>query len=234
MTIRNYLQAAVLLLILEAVVRAPAQTHSASAPAQLKYTPGMTMKTLAGHADNEELVFPSGMRITVRDMRKAQDAARVMMAQRQHQEFPSALRTRPAPTGTRIASGADIAAALRRGQPNETLQLPSGRTITTGQLQLMQSQIEARTGHSLADIKPRPTLAQANVIIKPNTPKVELRKQLTGLKDSDIIATPKGSVVTAGEVRSYFHDIPGQKAAAGKRTSAPKPIGLRTTAGGAK
>lgn len=232
MTIRNFLQAAVLLLTLAVVVCAPAQTASTNGVHMLQYAPGMSMKTLAGHADSEVVAFPNGLHITVKQMRQAQDTARVLMAKRQHQEFPLALRTQPTATGTRITSGADISAALRRNSGSETLQLPSGKTITTGQLQLMQAQIEARTGRKLTEIQPRPTLAQANIILKPNTGKEALHKQLTGLKDSDIVATPSGKVVSVGEVRQYFRTIPGQKDINGR--TVPTPIVHMQPMGGAK
>ena len=216
------LTAAVLLMITQVPF---ASSQAPATPAQeLQYKPGMKMSSLQGHSGSEVIVYPNGRRVTVDQMRKVQQAVQMLQAHRVHQEFPMALRTKPALTGTRLAAAADIADALRRNQPTETLQLPSGHTITTGQLRLLQSEIEARTGRKLEEIPARPSLSGPHFTIKPQTDKKALQLQLKNLKDSDVLESPNHHVVTAGEVRQFLNTLPSPPSANSVPVSA-RPIG---------
>ena len=116
--------------------------------------------------------------------------------------MPAALKIKPAATGTRINNAADLAAALKR-PGNETVQLPSGRLATVGQIKFLQPEVEKRLGRKLNALPQRPNLSGPAIKITKGTTKSEWVDILH--KDpGTVLENPKGTRITVGELKAYL------------------------------
>ncbi len=174
-------------------------------PAIVKYTPNMTVKSLAGRPDTDLVELRNGRRVSVGDLRRLDAAAQKMRAPRVDR-MPAALKVKPAATGTKIRNAADLAAALKLPD-NTTVQLPSGRLATVGQIKLVQPLIEKRLGHSLAMVQQRPNLTGPAIKINKNTTRAQW-EDILKKPDATVLESPNGKRITVGEAKQYLAKNP--------------------------
>jgi hypothetical protein len=79
-------------------------------PGIVKYTPNMTVKSLAGRLDTDLVELKNGRRVSVGDLRRLDAAAQKMRAPKVDL-MPAVLKVKPAATGIKINNAADLAAA---------------------------------------------------------------------------------------------------------------------------
>ncbi|MBS3917826.1 MAG: hypothetical protein KG012_02955 [Deltaproteobacteria bacterium] len=173
--------------------------------AVVKHTPNMRMTDLAGRPDADEVEFPGGERVSVRTMRRLETVAPKLRAPGVYR-MPPTLQTKPAATGTRINNATDLAAALKRSD-NQTVQLPSGRLATVGQIKFVQPQVEKNLGRSLSAVTQRPSLSGTAIKISQNTTEEEW-KSILQKPDNTVLESPNGTRITVGELKQAFRTTP--------------------------
>jgi methionyl-tRNA formyltransferase len=93
----------------------------------------------------------------------------------------------------------DIAAALDRPD-SDTLQLPSGKTMTVGLLKLVREDVERRLGRSLTAGKVRPDLSGPAVKVQSGTD----WKNILQRPDGTVLESPGGKRITVGELKQVL------------------------------
>jgi hypothetical protein len=180
----------------------------------VKYTPNMRMTDLAGRPDTDHVEFSGGRRVSVGDLRRLTATAQQMRAAAPGSRLPATLKIKPAATGTRINNASDLAAALKRSD-NETVQFPSGRLATVGQVKLLQPLVEKQLGRKLTAAPLRPNLAGPAIKVSQSTTKDEW-KGILQKPDSTVIESPSGKRITVGELKQTLRTTPTRERRDGK------------------
>jgi hypothetical protein len=193
-----------------------------------KFTPNITVSSLAGRPDSDLVELQSGRRVTVGTLRRLDALAQKMRAATPRVARDTAtLRVKPAATGTPLHNAADLAAALKRPD-NETVQLPSGRRVTVGQIKLLQPFIEKKLGRPLTALPQRPNRTGPAIKITSQPDRAAAEKYwrdiLLQKPDSTVLENTKGERITVGELKQYFAArAKARPAAPTKATPTPAP-----------
>jgi hypothetical protein len=163
---------------------------------------GMGISSLAGRPDSDFVVFSDQRRMRVGALRKIEAAAAQMRGTQAARAVPPGLTVRPAATGTPVTDAADLAAALKRSG-TDTLELPSGKTLTAAQLRFLQPEVEKKLGHRLDAAPPRPVLSGPAIKV-PKGISAEEWQKLMQKPDNTILESPSGKRVTVGEIRQQL------------------------------
>lgn len=192
-------------------------------PGIVKYTPDMTVNSLAGRPDTDLGELKNGRRVSLGDLRRLEAAAQKMRAPKVDL-MPAVLKLKPAATGTPVKTAADLVAALKLPD-NATVQLPSGRLATVGQIKLVQPLVEKRLGHSLAMVVQRPNLTGPAIKIMKGTTRAQW-EDILKKPDTTVLESPNGKRITVGEAKQYLAKnntaIPGAAPRKTVPASAPK------------
>jgi hypothetical protein len=168
-------------------------------PNIIKYNSQITAHSLVGRPDSDFVEFSNGRRLSVGDIRLLQAAQQKMRAAKPGGRLPAALKVKPATTGKRINTTADIATALKRPD-NETVQLPSGRLVTVGQIKFVQPLIEKRLGRSFTTPTKQDNLEGPAVKITKTTTKAQW-VAIFQMPESTVIESPNGKRITVGGLK---------------------------------
>ena len=174
---------------------AAAQPGGATSPVAqqariVKHTPSMRLTDLAGRPDTDLVEFADGRRMRVGTLRRLATAAQKLRAPGTYRT-PAALRTRPAATGTRVDTPADLTAALKRAD-NETVRLPSGRLATVGQIKFLLPKVPGRLA--------RPSLSGPAIKVSKGTT-ADAWKGILQKPDATVLESPNGTRMTVGELK---------------------------------
>jgi hypothetical protein len=162
------------------------------------WSPGMNAADLRSRPDSDFVRLPSGRLVQLADVRRMKQVSRQIRTAPM-KPLPAPLLAKPAGLGALVASGADLRAALSRSD-NETIQLPSGRRLTIGQLKFLQPLVEQQSGRSLSAASPG---ANARVI------KVGARsdwKSILQMPESTVVEAPGGTRVTVADIKRALRD----------------------------
>ena len=183
----------------EGAATAPAPSPGARV---LKFSPTMPPEALKGRADGDLVELSDGRRIRIGDVRRLTAAAQKMRTASGDRR-PQALLAAPAASGRHVANAGDLATALK-GSDHETVQLPSGRRITVGQIKLVQPQIEKQLGHRLEAAAPRrePTGPATKVGANADW------KSILQKPDRTVLEAPDGTRITVGELKQALASEP--------------------------
>ena len=209
-------------IVLLALGTAPAQKPGAGTvvalqPHVVKFSPQLTHEALVGRPDTDLIELSNGRRIQLGDVRR-------MLAQSQKIRAaasapPSAFRIAPAATGLRIQTSAELGNALRTMRDTDTVQLPSGRRVTVGQIKALQPAIEKRLGHKLGEPATTVKLTGPSIKFAPGMTDVQLHKLLPAHPTNEtILESPRGTRVTVGQIQRYLQSTEG-----GSPTAIPAP-----------
>lgn len=195
-----------------------------STPAQgsaqiLKWAPGMRVSALAGRADSDLVEFDGGRRMRVGDLRRLDAAAKRMRAAAAGQAAPVGLRAVPAATGQRLSNASDLVGALKR-PGTETLQLPSGRTLTAEQLRFLQPEVEKRLGRKLTATPGAPDRSGPAIKV-PRGVSAEEWNALMQKPAGTLLESPSGKRITVGEIKEQI------AAARARQPTSDRTSGLR-------
>jgi hypothetical protein len=163
---------------------------------------GMRISTLAGRPDSDFVVFSDQRRMRVGALRKIEAAAQQMRGASTARALPPGLIARPAATGTPVTDAADLATALKRGG-TDTLELPSGQTLTAAQLRFLQPEVEKKLGRRLDAVPARPVLTGPAIKVPKGISEEEWQKLLQK-PDNTILESPSGKRVTVGEIKQQL------------------------------
>jgi hypothetical protein len=173
-------------------------TAATNNPNIIKYNSTITAQSLAGRPDSDFVEFSNGRRLRVRDIRRLQTVQQKMMAANPGRLLPAALKVKPASKGRLLNTQADIVAALKRPD-SETVQLPSGRLVTVGQIKFVQPLVEKRLGRSLTQIKQNNLEGPAIKITKTTTKSEWVT--ILRMPDSTVLESPNGKRITLGKLK---------------------------------
>ena len=176
-----------------------------AAPGVVTHTANLRVADLAGRPDTDLVEFPGGGRISVGTLRRLEAAAPKLRAPGSFR-LPAALGARPAATGLRLSNAADLAEALKRPD-SETVQLPSGRLATLGQIRFVQPQVEKGLGRSLTAFPRRAALSGPAVKVSGGTTADEW-KGIFQKPDATVIESPNGTRITVGELKQALRTAP--------------------------
>jgi hypothetical protein len=168
-------------------------------PNIIKYDSKITAYSLAGRPDSDFVEFSNGRRLSVGDIRRLQAAQQRMRAAKPGGRLPAALKVKPAATGKRINTPTDIATALKRPD-TETVQLPSGRLVTVGQIKFVQPLVEKRLGRNLATLPMGQDLSGPAIKITKTTTKSEWMT-IFQKPDNTVIESPNGKRITVARLK---------------------------------
>lgn len=177
----------------------------------LKHTPGMTVQSLAGRSEHDQVELASGKRVSVGYMRTLQALSQAMRTPRSknpgftrlRQQGPQAFQVKPAAGGTRVAGAADLATALKTLPDKDSVQLPNGRLATMEQIRLVQPLVEQKLGRKI-DVAPmRPKLTGPAITITAQTTKEEWKKILKS-PDNTILQSAAGQRITVYDLKQYL------------------------------
>ena len=185
-------------------------------PNIVTYKPGMKLADLAGKPDTDKVELSGGRQVSVGKLRQLQAAGQRMRAANPSSKFLDAVKFKPAATGIPVKTGADLREAITKRQPRETLQLPSGKTITVAQLKYLQPLIEKRSGRKFDKLPARPDLTGT---AKPVKSKAEL-KDLLSKPDNTVLESPRGKRITVGMLKQALKA--GKVTLPDKGTAPPK------------
>jgi hypothetical protein len=177
----------------------PAKAGAAQAvavPGVVKASPGMPASALANRPDTDLLELPDGRRVNLGDVRRLTAAAKRMRAAAPGSRLPKAFRTKPAATGTPLATSADLAAALKRPD-GDTVVLPSGRRVTVGMIRQFQPEFEKRLGRSVS-VGGKPADLSGPAV------KVDAKtdwKSILDKPDGTVLEAPNGARVAVRDLR---------------------------------
>jgi hypothetical protein len=176
-----------------------AASAGAAAPAVVKYAPHMDVSALAGRADTDLVSLPNGRQISVRAVRQLDALARAARTASPHGVAPVFL-VKPAATGIPVRDASDLSAALKHAD-NETIELPSGRLATVGQIKFVQPLVEKQLGRPLSTLAQRPALTGPAIKVGPTTPRAEWESILKNHPDNEVLETPDGHRLTVAELK---------------------------------
>lgn len=203
LSVAALLSVPVALLGLDSAVSTESTTPAQSSAQVLKWAPGMRVSSLAGRAESDLVEFDGGRRIRVGDLRRLDVAAKRMRAALSaRQAAPAGLRATPAATGERVGNASDLAGALSRGGA-ETLQLPSGRTLTAEQLRFLRPEVEKRLGRKLTTSPQAPSRAGPAIKVPRGVAREEWQA-LMQKPDDTLLESPSGKRVTVGEIKQQL------------------------------
>jgi hypothetical protein len=171
---------------------------SAARPDIVRFTPGMTMSTLAGRRDTDLVELSSGRRVRVAELRRL-DAWGKRARSATERPIPAALQARPASSGRLVENAGDLAEALK-GADGETIQLPNGQRATVGQVKFLRPLIEQRLGRPISDVPQRPKLSGPARKVTADANWKEILQQ----PDGTVLESPDGTRITVGELKHYF------------------------------
>ena len=96
----------------------------------------------------------------------------------------------------------ELATALTR-QGTQTLQLPSGRTLTAEQLRFLQPEVEKRLGRKLTAAPRAPDRSGPAIKVPRGVSKAQW-DALLQKPDDTVLESPSGRRVTVGEVKQHL------------------------------
>ena len=176
-------------------------------PGIIKYTPHMTVDSMASRAGTDIVVFPNGKSVKVGTIRNFQAAANIMRSPRVDRT-PVELKTLPDKKIFKpVKTAYDLSAALKL--PNSTtIRLPSGNFATVGQIKFAQTMIDKKTGNKLSALSQRPSLQGSAIKIPSGMTKSMTKDQQQAFwenilqqKDNTILESPNGIRITVGDLR---------------------------------
>lgn len=188
-------------ILMATALLASSPAFAATNPAVIKMTPQMTTQSLAGRADSDLVEFKNGRQLPVRDIRRLDAISRKLRAP--GKPLPAALTAKPVATGgVPLRHRGDLLGALKRAD-SDTIQLPSGRQLTVGQLRLLKPELEKQLGRPLDSLPVRQI---------PTGPATKLQRTIdrAGWKgilkqpDSTVLESPNGKRITVGELRQVL------------------------------
>jgi hypothetical protein len=186
----------------------------AQQPIIVKYTPNMTVQSLAGRPDTDIVELRSGRHVTVGDVRRL-DAVMQKLRAPKVDRTPAAFAVNPAATGRQLHNSHEIAEALARANAGETVRLPSGRLVTIGQLRAVQPLVEEKLGYKLDSALRPPNLSGPAIkFTRPNVKTITLSDKqalqaqwqdiLKNQPDDKVLESPSGIRVTVGQAKQYL------------------------------
>jgi hypothetical protein len=211
-------------------------------PNIIKHTPNMRMADLAGRPDTDRVQYSDGRSVTVGDLRKLAVVQKRMMAAKPGSKRSPLLNAHPDASNIKmqIRSGFDLGEALKRPNDGDTVQLPSKRLVTVGQLKFLREG-EKRLGRTFIPVSERPGISGPFTAVSSSTTKDEWKVILQKSNDKTVLKSQNGTRVTVGELKQELAKIfkaegaPPQKAAptGGVKMIAPDKTKLPSI-GGAK
>jgi hypothetical protein len=192
-----------LLMVNAAIAQNSIPQNHASQVNTIKYNANMRISDLAGRPDTDLVEFSDGQHLRLGELRKLEGVQKKMMAAKPGSKKSPLLNARPDASNVKmkIQSDADLHAALKRPD-NETVQLPSGRLATAGQLKFLQEG-EKRLGRRFIPESQRPDLSGPAFKISENLTEEEW-KSLRQKPDSTVLESPSGIRITLGELKNHF------------------------------
>lgn len=168
---------------------APITASAQAAVTPIHVSPTMRSADLAALPDTQMVVFPNGLRMSVRQLRG------LSPLQRLPGRSSEMLRKPPGGPVLQVTPESSLA-QLERAAPQTLLQLPDGRRITAAQLKAVD---EALAKSRPTTARARPAAGQA-IRVPHGTPLAELLAR----PDGDVLESPGGKRITVGELRRYL------------------------------
>ncbi len=166
----------------------------------------MDAKALTSRPSTDLVELSNGRRVALGDIRRLSLVAQKLRTPAVALPVPAPFRVQPAASGKLLRTAADLSQALK-GADSETVELPSGRRVTVGQIRFVQPEVEKALGHPLASLSQRPNLSGPAFKIA----EVSNWKEFLQKPDSTILESPNGTRITLGELKTSFAQRKGQR-----------------------
>jgi len=218
--------------------------QSTTAQANIKYTSNMRMADLAGRPDTDMVQFSGNRSMKVGDLRRLAAVQKRMKAAKSGSKRSPLLIAQPEANNIKmkIRSGFDLSEALKRANDSDTVQLPSKRLVTVGQLKFLREG-EKRLGRKFIPVSARPGLSGPATTVSRATTRDEWKVILQKRDDRMVLQSENGTRITVGELKQELTRsfkgagaAPPQRAAptGGTKKIAPDKRPKLPSSGGAK
>lgn len=144
------------------------------------YGKGMRLSEFAGRPDSDIIRFQNGRQLNLGELRKLDEMGKqVREARAQRKPLPGALKVVPAKTAMtlKIKTPRDLSDMYTRPDA-DTMQLPSGRVVTAGQLKFLKPHLEKKLGRRLDAAAARQPLQGSVVVVRSNVTRAEWQEIL--------------------------------------------------------
>jgi len=193
----------------------------------IKYQPNMTVQSLTGRSGGDMVEFSQGHCVSVADLRKLKALQQKMMVRKQESGMSALLVHKPIASDIKVKlrNGRDLRGILNRPD-SDTVQLPSGRLATVGQIKFVQPYVEKRLGKTFASLPQGPDLSGSAVKISAATTKDQWKALFQN--DNTVLESPNGRRIAVGELKEGLKILisrkTGQKTVPGKQMQPVKPV----------
>ncbi len=179
------------------------QKKISSSTKVFKLTPQTVESALWRLKDTDIIELSGGKQISMKRFRSfAAFAKKLKSARKTRKPFAKSLRLKPATTGIRVSSLADLQTTLTKDD-NVTVQLPSGRVATVAQIKFLQPLLEKRLGKKISGFDGRQGDRQEIIKLKGSTDKKYWKEILTKPEDT-VLESPQGRRFTVGELKKFI------------------------------
>ena len=166
-------------------------------------TPTISDAELAKLGDNDVVELQSGRQVKMKTIRTFSSLSRKLKAGRSTQPaMPTSIK-KPAATGIKMTSRADLSSMLESSPDDTTIEFSSGRTYTIAQLRFLKPFLEAQTGRKL-DQQGGPSRYQGPAIKLTNTKDKKYWESILSKPDDTVLETPQGKRFTIGELKTVI------------------------------
>jgi hypothetical protein len=162
----------------------------------VKFSRNVQPNFLQGKADTDLVELSPNRLIKVGEVRRLTTLAKKIQASKPGSHTPQVLKLKPAAQGKLLKNASDLSEALKLPD-SDTVQLPSGRTLTVGMLKLVREDVESKLGKSLTSLTLRPNLNGAALKV---TAKSDW-KDILQRPDTTILESTSGTRITVGELK---------------------------------
>lgn len=166
----------------------------------IKMQSGMTTRSLTQRADSDIVEFSNGRRLPVRDIRRLDAIAKKL--QGGARQLPMAFSVKPGRAVLAVRNRDELLSAMKRPE-TDTIQLPSGKTITVAQLRLLKPEVEKRLGRSMESVPTRIAPTGPSMKLQRTLPVSEW-KNILKQPDSTVLESPNGKKITVGELKQVL------------------------------
>jgi hypothetical protein len=176
-------------------------------PSIIKFTPHMTVASLAAHADTDLVELPNGRSVKVGTIRNLSAAAKIMSAPRINLMPPELKPLTDKIHFRTVKTAYDLSTALKLPD-RETVRLPSGKFATVGQIRFVQKMIDKRSGNKLTRLSSWPDLSGPAIAIPNDLTKTMTKdeqekfwEKILQKPDNTILEAPNGTRITVIDLK---------------------------------
>ncbi len=183
----------------------------------LMLTPSTSNAEMAKLGDNDVIELQDGRQLKMGTVRKFSAIAQKLKAARGTKPaIPPAVMIKPAATGLKVTSMADLSRIFETSPDDTTIEFSSGRTYTVAQLRYLKPFLDVETGRKL-DLPGVQSKYQKSAIKIKNTTDKEYWQNILRKPDDTLLETPQGKRFTVGDLKAAASSLSSANGSGGEK-----------------